>query len=85
MPHPQACLELGFVDNVEIAALAHAKLAGVTSSQPCEDTFKFQKNSSFSKGAKRFRRIEKVMAIPIAKSVMSTGSMNWWLMRWRLA
>lgn len=68
---PQAFLELGFADNTQITGLASAKLSGITSSQPCEDTFNFQKNSSFSKGAKRFRRIEKVMAIPIAKAVMS--------------
>ena len=41
------------------------------SSQPCEDTFNFQKNSKVVKGKKKFRRPAKVMSVAIDRQVLS--------------
>lgn len=69
----KASLELGWdAANPEFVQLVRAKSTGLLSSQVCEDTFNFAKNSAVVKGKRRFRRIEKVMGVPIARKVLSS-------------
>lgn len=69
---PQAFEELGWDGaHPELIALIEGKTSGLLSSQVCEDSFNFQKNSGMIRGKRQWKRIEKVMAVPIARRVLS--------------